>query len=130
MIRLYRLLLLLYPAGFRREYGPEMSAIFADRAAVAGSFGRFTLLLRAIPEIVGNAFLLHWEILRQDLRYTGRTLRRAPGFAFTVILVTALGVGANTAAFSVTDFVLVRPLPFPDPDPSSLTREPRRGSRP
>ncbi len=44
------------------------------------------------------------------------SLNRARGFAFTAILVTALGVGANTAAFSVADFVLLRPLPFADPD--------------
>jgi predicted permease len=58
----------------------------------------------------------HWDILKQDLRYTARTLNRARGFALTVILVTALGVGANTAAVSVADFVLLRPLPFPNPD--------------
>ena len=51
-----------------------------------------------------------------DLRYALRALRRAPGFALTAVLVTALGVGATTAAFSVADFVLLRPLPFPDPD--------------
>ena len=54
---------------------------------------------------------------RQDLRYTVRARsRRTPGFALTAILVIALGVGANTAAFSVADFVLVRPLPFPESD--------------
>jgi predicted permease len=62
----------------------------------------------------------HWDILKQDLRYTLRTLNRARGFALTAILVTALGVGANTAAFSVADFVLLRSLPFPNPD--SLVR--------
>jgi predicted permease len=56
----------------------------------------------------------------QDLRYAVRTLTRSRAFSLTVILVTALGVGANTAAFSVADFVLLRPLPFPDPD--SLVR--------
>src|SRR5262249_20691017 len=60
------------------------------------------------------------EILLQDLRYTVRTLRRSPWFALTAILVTALGIGANTAAFSVADFVLLRPLEFPQPD--SLVR--------
>ncbi|HZO53692.1 MAG TPA: ABC transporter permease [Bryobacteraceae bacterium] len=60
------------------------------------------------------------ETLRQDLRYTLRTLRRSPWFALTAILVTALGIGANTAAFSVADFVLIRPLDFPQPD--SLVR--------
>ena len=58
----------------------------------------------------------HVEILVQDLRYTVRTLIRDRGFAVTAILVTALGVGANTAAFSVADFVLMRPLSFSDPD--------------
>src|SRR5919107_3417906 len=58
----------------------------------------------------------HWDILKQDLRYTARTLSRARGFAATVILVTAIGVGANTAAVSVADFVLLRPLPFPAAD--------------
>jgi predicted permease len=63
-----------------------------------------------------NALAAHWDILKQDLRFTARTLNRARGFALTAILVTALGVGANTAAFSVADFVLLRSLPFPDPD--------------
>src|SRR5688572_22286986 len=58
----------------------------------------------------------HWEILKQDLRYTVRTLNRARGFALTAILVTALGGGANPAAFSVADFVLLRPLPYADPE--------------
>lgn len=45
-----------------------------------------------------------------------RSLSRARAFSLTVILVTAIGIGANTAAFSVADFVLFRPLPFPQPD--------------
>jgi predicted permease len=49
-----------------------------------------------------------------DFRFAMRTLRRGPGFALTAILVIALGIGANTAAFSVADFVLFRSLPFPD----------------
>ena len=58
----------------------------------------------------------HWDILKQDLRDTARTLTRARGFSATAILVTAIGVGANTAAVSVADFVLLRPLPFRAPD--------------
>ena len=47
-----------------------------------------------------NALAVHWDILKQDLRYTARTLSRARGFALTAIVIVALGVGANTAAFS------------------------------
>jgi predicted permease len=61
-----------------------------------------------------------WDILKQDLRYAIRTLGRARGFSLTAVLVIALGVGANTAAFSIADFVLLRPLPFPDAE--SLVR--------
>jgi predicted permease len=69
-----------------------------------------------LHEVIMNAPAAHWDILKQDLHYTARTLNRARGFALTAILVTALGVGANTAAFTVADFVLLRPLPFADPD--------------
>lgn len=120
MTRLYRLLLRLYPAGFRREYGSEMAEIFEERARAAGFAGRVTLLLAAVGDTLANALPLHVEILGQDLRYALRTLRRSPGFAFTAILVTALAVGANTAAFSVADFVLLRALPFPEAE--SLVR--------
>ena len=45
-----------------------------------------------------------------------RLLSRSPGFATTAVLIVALGIGATTAAFSVTDFVLLRRLPFPEPE--------------
>jgi predicted permease len=74
------------------------------------------------------AIASHFDILKQDLRYTARTLGRARGFALTAILLTALGVGANTAAFSVADFVLLRPLPFPGSDALvRLCEGPREG---
>ena len=56
------------------------------------------------------------DILGQDIRYTLRTLRRAPGFTLTALAVAAIGIGATTAAFTVTDHVLLRPLPFLDAD--------------
>ncbi len=57
-----------------------------------------------------------FEVLRQDLRFTLRTLRRDRAFAGVVILVLALGVGANVAVFSVVNTILLRPLPFRQPD--------------
>jgi putative ABC transport system permease protein len=114
---MYRALLHLYPKSFRGEYESEMCVVFSRRRRdAAGPFGLIPLWIETIFDVVFNAALVHLDLLRQDLSYFARTLRQSPGYALTVIGIAGLGIGATTAAFSITDHVLLRPLPYPDAD--------------
>ncbi len=114
---LYRLLLHLYPSSYRAEYGEEMSDIFSqERRRTSGLLATSRLWMATLGEVLTNAAAVHWEIVRRDLRYSVRSLMRSPGFAITAFLLVTIGIGANAAIFTLADFVLVRPLPFPDPE--------------
>jgi len=114
---MYRALLRLYPKSFRGEYEGEMCAVFVQRKRDAsGPFGMIALWIETFFDVLFNAARVHLDILVQDLRYFGRTLRQSPGYALTVVGIAGLGIGATTAAYSITDHVLLRPLPFPDAD--------------
>ncbi len=114
---LYKFLLRLFPRAFRAEYGDEMERVFQGRwRERAGLLSTAWIWAEIIPDTLLNAAAAQWDVLSQDVSYWRRSLARAPGFAITVISVIAVGVGATTAVFSITDHVLVRPLPFSDPD--------------
>ena len=69
------------------------------------------------PTVTLGASTGHWSSdLWRDLRYAVHTIRKQPGFAAAAILTLALGIGATTAIFSVIYGVLLKPLPFPEPD--------------
>jgi len=89
----------------------RMSADEARRQALLG-FGGVQQALEQHRESRGLPWL---DVLMQDLRFTFRTLRRDRGFTIVAVLILALGMGANIAVFSVVNTILLRPLPFRDP---------------
>ena len=69
-----------------------------------------------------------WEVLRQNLNYSLRTLMKSPGFALTAVLTLALGIGATTAIFSVV-YAVFEPMPYPQPDQLVMVWSRARGNR-
>ena len=83
------------------------------RAAALRKFGNLTRVMEETRAVWISVWL---EQLLQDIRYGVRGLRRNPGFAAVVVLTLALAIGMNTAVFSLVNAILVRPLPYPEPD--------------
>lgn len=98
----------------QREHSARGSLSGADAAyAAQRRFGNATALREETREMAGLGFM---ELLVQDIRFGLRSFMRTPGFTIIAALTLAIGIGANTAIFSAIDALLLRPLPFLEPD--------------
>src|SRR4029079_5168860 len=123
----YRALLWCYPAQFRHEYGREMTRAFTSQLQDAHAESWRSVAASWAAALVGlapTAIREHAHIMRQDLRHAIRILAATPGFTAVAVLSLALGIGANTAIFSLLDSVLFRALPVRNPHELVMLTDP------
>ena len=115
-VKLYRLLLKLYPAAFHQDYGAAMEREFRDELAESRGAHRMPVLwFRLLRDLAMSIPVQLASELRQDATHTLRLWAKSPWLTGFAILALAIGIGANTGVFSVVNAVVLRSLPFRDP---------------
>jgi predicted permease len=120
-VSIFRALLYLYPAAFRHEYGNQIVQAYSEQLQYRRPA---SLWLRAIFDVFTIAPKEHLHVILHDIRYALRTLAASPQFAAIAVLSLALGIGANTALFSLWYNVLHSALPVKDPDSLVMLTDP------
>jgi putative ABC transport system permease protein len=122
-LRLYRLLLKLYPAGFREDYGTPLERQFRDDLAdVRGPRDLMRFWAGTVLDVVRTMPAQLAREAAQDSRHTLRLWRRSPLHTSLTVGVLAIAIGANTGVFSVLNALLLRSLPFEQPERLALLK--------